>query len=387
MDDTISESKMTSGVEMDKGSGITEGFEGPEKLLEIWFLYPKSVNGTHQKDKKNDSKRCGLRSVPEETWKKVLQLVHCSILHSVSNEYFDAYVLSESSLFVWDDKVILKTCGTTVLLPALPVILSMAKECGLTVVGNVFYSRRNFFYQAKQLAPHSSFDDEVRFLDEYLDGSAYVLGKKNGDHWYLYLTDKDQLLDNSSSEIQRLPSIDSEKVERGVSDRDFTLEILMTDLDPDIMRQFYRSAEVTAQSVTKSSGIADLFSEATLDSFLFDPCGYSMNGLLGSGYFTIHITPQPSCSYVSFETNIHCDYASLIKRVLQMFKPKKFTVSLFAGYITKKEFTKMLTHTMKKSLEGFHRRNYARYEFSNNYELAFANYDSSLKGKRKRGCS
>jgi len=172
-------------------------------------------------------------------------------------------------------------------------------------------------------------------------------------------------------------------VERPLSlpERDFTLEILMTSLDREVMQQFYKKEGVTAESVTKSSGIGGLFEDAILDSFLFDPCGYSMNGLLGSGYFTIHITPQPSCSYVSFETNIHCDYSTLMKRVLQMFKPGKFTVSLFAGYITKKEFTKLLSSTMKKSLEGFHRRNYARYEFSNHYELVFANYD---RAKRKR---
>ena len=67
-----------------------------------------------------------------------------------------------------------------------------------------------------------------------------------------------------------------------------------------------------------------------IDDFLFEPCGYSMNGILknvssqrsmfkdflsksffiqdssdsGLGeYMTIHITPEPEFSYVSFETN------------------------------------------------------------------------------------
>ncbi len=49
-------------------------------------------------------------------------------------------------------------------------------------------------------------------------------------------------------------------------------------------------------------------------------------------YFTIHITPEPSCSYVSFETNApEKDYASLISKVIGLFKPKEFIVTMFAN--------------------------------------------------------
>ena len=44
--------------------------------------------------------------------------------------------------------------------------------------------------------------------------------------------------------------------------------------------QFYRGADfVSAKQTTKSSGITDLLHGSDIDEFVFEPCGYSMNGL------------------------------------------------------------------------------------------------------------
>ena len=44
--------------------------------------------------------------------------------------------------------------------------------------------------------------------------------------------------------------------------------------------QFCRGAGfVSAQQTTVSSGIADLLPGSDIDEFVFEPCGYSMNGL------------------------------------------------------------------------------------------------------------
>merc|ERR1711874_441051 len=75
-------------------------FEGAEKLLEIWFT-TKNRYGTES----------DLRSIPRVALEKMLMIAKCEIISFMSNAEIDAYVLSESSLFVSKRRMILKTCG------------------------------------------------------------------------------------------------------------------------------------------------------------------------------------------------------------------------------------------------------------------------------------
>lgn len=49
---------------------------------------------------------------------------------------------------------------------------------------------------------------------------------------------------------------------------------------------------------------------------------------------TIHITPEPEFSYVSFESNVSAsNYRALIARVIETFQPNKFVVTVFANKV------------------------------------------------------
>jgi hypothetical protein len=95
----------------------------------------------------------------------------------------------------------------------------------------------------------------------------------------------------------------------------------------------------------QKSGIDKLFPNAKIFDYLFEPCGYSMNGLLPNGhYFTIHITPEPDFSYVSFETNVsYHQYQELIRQILIMFNPGKFTTTIFGGTVRKPSYFSQLS--------------------------------------------
>ncbi len=288
----------------------TLGFEGPEKVLEIDFVDFEGrvpVAG-------------GMRTLSREVWDKVLDLARCQILSKMSNDYFDAYVLSESSLFVYPHKVFIKTCGTTTLLRCLPLLLDEANLVGMQQEW-IGYTRKNYTFPDVQEFPHSSFAQEIDYTrkcsgpnGEPLKGGAYVLGDLQSDHWYVYVADN---------------------VERANLNTERNMNIMMYDIDPTVAKLFFRdsslSLDADAKRVTKETGICGLCPNAVIDDRMFEPCGYSMNALEGPAFYTIHVTPEEAFSYASFETNLESDdFTVLVEQVLDVFRPKRFAITLFA---------------------------------------------------------
>ena len=383
----------------------------------------------------------------------MLELVNCRVLSVVESEKVDAYLLSESSMFVFPHKLILKTCGTTTLLCGLPRILEIAAlfanfphrvaskfnfTSTAAIPYRVFYSRKNFLFPDRQRGPHRSWRDEVKTLDKlFLGGSAYMIGKMNGEHWYLYVTEPNTILTPPSTpdrhdvepKILDIPpsKLLSSDRKADEEDEDETLEVLMTDLEPGNAKQFYldhasavaegqyyeQAHEARAELrqhvgdlkhathnigalktidevdvfsttssdpadvfgsehfepypeelvteghslgtvVSESCGLANIYPtskypDARIDAYLFTPCGFSANGVIpapqgpdATHYFTVHVTPESNCSYASFETNVPSqqsgrETADVIEQVVNIFKPGRFSVTLFEG---------------KKNLEG-----------------------------------
>lgn len=147
---------------------------------------------------------------------------------------FVLFVLcSESSMFVSKRRWILKTCGTTTPLQCIEPLLQLADNlAGYTDIDYLFYSRKNFKRPELQVSPHRGFEEEVALLDSFFDnGRAYCLGSINRDCWYLYTYSReggDTLQSAATCQITDLKSIEPDQ----------TIEILMTDLDPDIMAIF-----------------------------------------------------------------------------------------------------------------------------------------------------
>lgn len=113
-------------------------FEGSEKRVEIDFDW------TH------DSPANGLRALSRNQLDELMSLAACTIVSSRTNADLDAYVLSESSLFVYPTKWVLKTCGTTKLLSAVPRLLELAATIGMKP-RRCKYSRASFLFPEQQV--------------------------------------------------------------------------------------------------------------------------------------------------------------------------------------------------------------------------------------------
>ncbi|EIE80992.1 hypothetical protein G6F46_000791 [Rhizopus delemar] len=393
-------------------------FEGPEKLLEIWFSPSPEGMKDHQdlssgeEEEEGVFRPDGLRVIPRPMLDKMLSLVKCTVLNMISNKEVDAYVLSESSMFVYPHKIILKTCGTTTLLYAVPRLLELARKyCGFEKVWRVFYSRKAFMFPERQVGPHRSWEEEIEFLEKYFDGgSSYKIGKELQDQWHLYLTKPlDDVLHKRNQKNPYLKSVMKEHEVRsgastpatsdsedpspfgnaGHSYPDQTVEIHMTGLNQEKMRQFfYHHPEETPAGleggawVDRQTGIDQLYPEAQIDSYLFEPCGYSSNGLWQDRYFTFHVTPEPQCSYASFESNIPVEQShaheqrpieALISQVLNVFDPTSFTVTYFTSHHQEHHSHSHMVHSMS-ALNGYKRTNRILYEFDG-YDLVYGHYE------------
>lgn len=65
-------------------------FEGPEKLLEIWFAPAAEYVPDAETAPKGKS---GLRAIERKVWDDMLDIVKCKILSVVYGEDMDAYLL------------------------------------------------------------------------------------------------------------------------------------------------------------------------------------------------------------------------------------------------------------------------------------------------------
>ena len=105
-EENLSSNSSNAGVEILSGEENSEYpgyFEGPEKTMEVVFRSDKGLEN-------------GLRLLNRKQLDYLCTKAKCSILSQISNAHMDAYVLSESSLFVYRHRLIMKTCGTTTLL-------------------------------------------------------------------------------------------------------------------------------------------------------------------------------------------------------------------------------------------------------------------------------
>ena len=239
-----------------------------------------------------------LRDLNEDFWHELVQCCQARILSNIRNESCNAYLLSESSLFVWHDRFLILTCGVTTLVKAVEYFLN---HVDTKMIKHVFYQRKNEYFAHAQL---TSFGEDTQLLSQYLTGKAYRFGEMDSHHNYVFHLQNDYKANPGDKTYQLLAYQISEQASR-----------ILT------------FPGLSARDIRGYLNLESLLPGFEVDDFVFEPYGYSLNAIKGNQYLTIHITPQATSSYVSFDSNI--DLIRLAPKILNVLQPTSFDLLSF----------------------------------------------------------
>lgn len=271
-------------------------FEGSEKKIEIIFK-PSAPN---------------LRAMDYAFWEDVVWASGAKILSKISNEHMDAYLLSESSLFVYDKYLVMITCGRTRLVQAVKKILSAVKPIHIDAF---FYERKNEVFPQYQA---TDFFEDSRKLKKWFTGESMRFGHEDEHHLFLF-----------STTGSYKPKAD-----------DHTMEILMHGVRSQRIEMFRRENVPLASKDTPQTPEVHSLVHGIIDDFMFEPCGYSLNAIDGPYYYTIHVTPEKIGNYTSFETDSQPPEKQneTAQKVVSFFEPSTFDVVLFNAEAAREPF-------------------------------------------------
>ena len=228
-------------------------FESSEKKIELVF----------------SEKSPSLLELPEQFWRKMVRSCGATVILSAKLPKVHSYILSESSLFVWPRRLLLITCGQTRLSKALLKMLKHFRKEHLEVC---FFQRKNEFFPQIQ---KSCFQKDLQKIKNQIEGRAYRFGSLREHHFFLFHSETDFKPDK----------------------RDRTLEVLI-----------YGSEVLKDSSPSSIQPIKQLLERAfvgfEIQDYHFKPYGWSLNAVRGAEYYTVHLSPEESSFYISFETNM-----------------------------------------------------------------------------------
>jgi S-adenosylmethionine decarboxylase len=296
-------------------------FEGAEKKAEIQV----------------DSQKLSLlNDIPNEYWHDLVHKCEAKILSSIENKYCKAFLLSESSLFVWDDRFLILTCGETKLINSIEFFI---QTYDVVVLKQVTYQRKNEYFSHAQ---PSCFGDDLKILAKYLDGQAYRFGALDGHHNYIFHYENDFEADQQDKTYELLAYQISERASKLLS-----------------------TEGLSKQQIRTLFNFDQLIPGFAIDDFVFEPYGYSLNAIKDDKYLTIHVTPQESSSYVSFESNI--DLISLTPQIMQVLEPESFDILTYNEFDYVEKVNQFIPREYQATCK-------IQQTLTNGYEVKFSNY-------------
>lgn len=258
-------------------------FEGVEKLLSI-----RTRGGA------------SLRARGRAYYEGLVALAGASVVSHRANASVDSYVLSESSLFVWDERLLLLTCGRTHLVEA---ALAFVEDVGAHHVLELSYSRHG---ERRPEVQPSRFAEDVARLRTRLGASL--------------------------SDVPRSGELLPESLHLGLASSPIADEpifrILCFDIDGARTAPFESRASA-AEPRAALVPIEGVLEHALVHEHRFEPVGYSLNALEGRRAYALHVSPERDVRFASFVTTdprprVH---RALLDGMRSIFRPERTLVS------------------------------------------------------------
>ena len=189
------------------------------------------------------------RTLGRKYWQAVVESAGAKILSAMNGAHIDAYLLSESSLFVSDDHVMMLTCGSSELLPAARRVFERYKQDDL-----LFAAFEKRFAEAQS----------ARLFAEGINGAF-----------------ADTIWNDCEPVLGTPPSVSLTWDSAGKAPAALYLRIdLQQHSDKQLItehpREFFEA----------------LLPGYSLDDHHFSPGGYSLNAVRGRDFVSVHYTPK-----------------------------------------------------------------------------------------------
>ncbi len=255
-------------------------YEGTEKRLEITVK---------EKD---------LLQFPESFWERMLAQAETVILSKIKNQHICAYLLSESSLFIWQNRLLLITCGNTHLVKAAQFFQKrIAKE----KIQSLLFHRHQAVQPELQ---KTTFSQDSILLNADLQGTTqHWRGQYQGDLFFFGKLAEDALNKKTILMLHGLSSTFARRLEAGAA---------------------------CTREIAATLAVQQFFPQLHIDQFTFNPKGYSLNAICAAHYLTIHITPETLSTYLSLESSLDAQLiAPYIEHLRALFSPQKSQVMSF----------------------------------------------------------
>jgi S-adenosylmethionine decarboxylase len=146
----------------------------------------------------------------------------------------------------------------------------------------------------------------------------------------------------------------------------------MHDIDPAVAGRFVFRGKYASGWHDMLGSLSCIDGSMQLDQYFFQPQGYSLNGISGKHYVTIHVTPEPEASYTSIETNrSDMNPCRIVDEVIEHFHPGRFSVFLRTSRQTG---CPQVHEPLPETLGAYTTTQQTLREFDRHYTVTFTNY-------------